>query len=78
MKTHNNLLERCRPWLNLVKQFVKDGLLNAQKVLKAGMVEYGIWDKVGHKVMDDPDPQPEPEQKPEQKPEQDPGGPVLG
>ena len=74
VKTHNNLLERCRPWLNLVKQFVKDGLLNAQKVLKAGMVEYGIWDKLGPRVMDDPDPQPEPEQKPEQ----DPGGPVLG
>ena len=74
VETHNSLLDRCRPWLNLAKQFVKNGLLNAQKVLKAGMVEYGIWDKLGPRVMDDPDPQPEPEQKPEQ----DPGGPVLG
>ena len=71
---YNDLLERCKPWLNLVKQFVKDGLLNAQKVLKVGMVEYGIWDKLGPRVMDDPGPQPEPEQKPEQDPE----GPVPG
>ena len=74
VKKHNTLLERCKPWLNLAKLFVKDGLLNAQKVLKSGMIIRDIWDKVGHKVMDDPDPQPEPEQKPEQ----DPGGPVLG
>ena len=67
---YNDLLERCKPWLNLVKQFVKDGLLNAQKVLKVGMVEYGIWDKLGPRVMDDPGPQPEPEQYPE--------GPVPG
>ena len=56
---HNNLLDQCRPWLNLVKLFVKDGLLNAQKVLKSGMIIRDIWDKIGSKVMDDPNPQPE-------------------
>ena len=64
---HNNLLEQCKPWLNLAKLFVKDGFLNAQKVLKAGMIIRDIWDKIGSKVMDDPDPQPEPEQEPEDK-----------
>ena len=56
---HTDLLEQCKPWLNLVGLFVKNGLLNAQKVLKAGMIIRDIWDNIGHKVMDDPDPQPE-------------------
>ena len=57
---YSDLVEKCKPWLNLVEQFAKNGLHMAQRVLKAGMVKYDIWHKLGPQVMDDPPLQPPP------------------
>ena len=63
---HNNLLEQLRLWISdLAKELVKKRLPNAKLVLKAGMMKYGIWDKIGSKIMDDPDPQQRPAPAPE-------------